>query len=69
MATTEPDIEVYPMFNRRTRSGYPVRYRWRTPLNGRVKSYATPEACIAAVHELFPGVKDAAIKVFNHIRR
>lgn len=69
MPATDVEIEVYPIFNRRTRSGYPVRYRWRTPHNGRVKSYATPEACMAAVQQLFPGVKDAAIKVFNHIRR
>lgn len=61
------DVEVYPIFNRRTGSGYPLRYRWRTPHNGRVKSYASKDAAIAAVGRLFSGFVNIIEQ--DHVRR
>lgn len=64
-ATTEIEVEVYPMWNRRTLTGYPLRWRTRNPNTGRVKSYASKDLALAAVSH----VAEAAIKVWDHVRR
>ena len=61
----EIQVEVYPMWNRRTLTGYPLRWRTRNPNTGRVKSYASKDAALAAVAH----VPAAAIKVWDHVRR
>lgn len=61
------EVEVYPIFNRRTGSGFPLRYRWRTPHNGRTKSYPTKDAAIAAVGQLFDGFIN--ITEQEHVRK
>ena len=60
------EVEVYPIFNTRTNSGYPLRWRTRNPNNGRVKSHPTQDAALAAIPD---SVKQSAIKIWNHIRR
>lgn len=66
MPATDVEIEVYPIFNRHTHTGYPLRWRTRNPVNGRVKSYKDQAAALASIPAR---VKQSAIKVWNHIRR
>lgn len=51
------DIEVYPTRNKGTRSGRPLRWRYRIIRTGRVKAFATPEQVLLHVHAHFPGLK------------
>ncbi len=64
-AATAIEVEVYPTFNKRTGTGYPLRWRTRFVPNGRVKNYPSREAALATVAH----VAEAAVKVWDHVRR